>query len=171
MEPGRRRLLRAVAACSVNVPAAATRELGSAKVGNQATFVHEIGHAYQFQHTPCGDAGETDPNYPTYEPYGAASIGEYGLDISTGQIHDPNVTEDYMSYGGPRRMSLYQHRRLIMVNALDPRIVGEENPGGITGRSSTIWTSQACGCRIRRPTNPGRRLTGRLVPSSRSRGW
>ena len=112
----------------VTVPGCGNDGLGSALAGNQTTFVHEIGHAYGFQHTPCGDAGETDPNYPTYEPYGAASIGEYGLDISTGQIHDPNVTEDYMSYCGPRWMSLYQHRRLIMQNGLDPRIVGEEEP-------------------------------------------
>lgn len=105
----------------LNVPGCGSGGLGSAAVGNQATFMHEIGHGYGFQHTPCGNGGAADPNYPTYEPYPSASIGEYGLDINDGTIFEPNATFDYMSYCTPRWMSLYQYNRLI----LHPRL-GQE---------------------------------------------
>jgi Peptidase M66 len=105
----------------VNVPGCGQGGLGSAKVGDQGTFMHEIGHGYGFQHTPCGNGGTPDPSYPTYEPYPSASIGEYGLDINDGTIFAPNGTFDYMSYCGPQWMSLYQHNRLI----LHPRL-GQE---------------------------------------------
>jgi hypothetical protein len=76
--------------------------------------MHEIGHGYGFAHTPCGNAGTTDANYPTYEPYASASIGEYGLDIANGSIMSPAGIFDYMSYCFPQWMSLYQHNRLIL---------------------------------------------------------
>ncbi len=109
----------------LNVPGCGNAGLGSASVGDQGTFVHEIGHGYGFQHTPCGAAGGTDPNYPTYEPYASASIGEYGLDISNGNVFSPQTTRDYMSYCFPQWMSLYQHSRLIGHARLDPRWITE----------------------------------------------
>jgi hypothetical protein len=109
----------------LNVPGCGQGGLGSAVVNDQSTFVHEIGHGYGFIHTPCGNAGGTDANYPTYEPYGSASIGEYGLDIRNGNTFDPNTARDYMSYCNPTWMSLYQHRRLIGHARLDPRWINE----------------------------------------------
>jgi hypothetical protein len=105
----------------LNVPGCGDNGLGSAAVGDQQTLVHEIGHGYGFMHTPCGAAGTTDTNYPTYEPYGSASIGEFGFDIRNGAIFDPNTTRDYMSYCPPRWMSLYQHERLLQHPRLVPR--------------------------------------------------
>ncbi len=102
------------AAIPLGVPGCGAGGLGSAISGNQTTFMHEIGHGYGFQHTPCGNAGATDASYPTYEPYPSASIGEYGLDIADGTIYSPAMTSDYMSYCGPRWMSLYQYQRLIL---------------------------------------------------------
>jgi hypothetical protein len=109
----------------LGVPGCGSDGLGSAAVGNEPTFLHEIGHGYGFQHTPCGPAGATDANYPTYEPYQSASIGEYGLDISNGNVFSPQNAVDYMSYCGPRWMSLYQHSRLIGHDRLDPRWIVE----------------------------------------------
>lgn len=105
----------------LGVPGCGIGGLGSAVSGDQGTLLHEIGHGYGFQHTPCGAAGATDPSYPTYEPYAPASIGEYGLDTSTGAVLVPGATSDYMSYCFPQWMSLYQHRRLIQHARLDPR--------------------------------------------------
>jgi hypothetical protein len=105
----------------LGVPGCGVGGLGSAAVGAQATFVHEIGHGYGFQHTPSGAVGTPDPNYPVYQPYPSASIGEYGLDISNGAVLAPQSTFDYMSYGPTTWMSLYQHRRLIDHARLDPR--------------------------------------------------
>ncbi len=73
----------------LGVPGCGGGGMGSAAAGNERTFLHEIGHGYGFQHTPCGNTGDADVNYPTYEPYPSASIGEYGLDISTGDVLSP----------------------------------------------------------------------------------
>lgn len=112
----------------LNVPGCGTAGLGAAMVGDEFALMHEIGHGYGFAHTPCGDAGATDPDYPTYEPYDPASIGEYGLDIADGTVMPPAKTHDYMSYCGPKWMSLYQHKRLI----LHPRLGAEWVRGDIS---------------------------------------
>lgn len=109
----------------IGVPGCGVGGLGAGRNGDQGTFVHEIGHGYGFQHTPCGNTGASDPNYPTYEPYQSASIGEYGLNISNGTVLSPANTFDYMSYCFPQWMSLYQHGRLINHPRLDPEFVGD----------------------------------------------
>jgi len=113
---------------------------GDARVGAGATndgmtMAHELGHVLGFSHTPCnlvkGDAG--DPSYPAYEPYDTtanrmASVGEYGVDLRTMTIHSPAFSRDFMSYCGPRWISIYQMRRLINNAAFDPRILpGDHN--------------------------------------------
>lgn len=108
----------------IGVPGCGLGGLGAGRTGDQGTFVHEIGHGYGFQHTPCGNVGASDPNYPTYEPHPSASIGEYGLNISNGTVFSPANTFDYMSYCTPW-MSLYQHGRLINHPRLDPEFVGD----------------------------------------------
>lgn len=112
----------------LGVPGCGVDGLGAGAVNDTATFVHEIGHGYGFQHTPSGNAGSTDPSYPTYEPYPSASIGEYGLDIRNGAIFSPATSTDYMSYGPARWMSLYQHDRLLQHPRLAPTWVKERNP-------------------------------------------
>jgi hypothetical protein len=96
-------------------------------VGDGIALAHELGHSVGYNHAPCGlpagDAG--DPNYPMYEPYAAASIGEYGLDINTGTILPPNTGRDIMSYCGPRWPSLYHYRGLIQHERLHPRWVSD----------------------------------------------
>jgi len=90
--------------------------------GNGVTMAHELGHHCGLPHAPCGTPG--DPNYPAYEPYDpagtpTASIGEYGLDISNGNILAPN-TKDLMSYCPPRWISLYNYGRLTNNANLNP---------------------------------------------------
>jgi hypothetical protein len=91
--------------------------------GDGVTMAHELGHACGLPHAPCGTPG--DPNYPAYEPYDPAntpqaSIGEYGLDISTGNIFSPATFKDMMAYCGPRWISLYNYGRLTNNSNLDP---------------------------------------------------
>jgi hypothetical protein len=107
----------------VNVPGCGDEGLGAGAVGDQTTFLHEIGHAYDFEHTPCGAVGSrVDNNYPEYEPYPRTSIGEFGLDMRNGQVFDPQTTFDYMSYcPAPQWISLYQHQRLLQHPRLDPQ--------------------------------------------------
>ena len=117
----------------LNVPGCGRDGLGAGAVDDQATLLHEIGHGYDFQHTPapCPNgalAGPTDLDYPPYEGHPMGSIGEYGLDISTGFVFSPQSSWDYMSYCFPRWMSLYQHGRLVLNPRLDPRSVGLLSP-------------------------------------------
>jgi hypothetical protein len=112
----------------VNVPGCGEGGLGAGRVGDGATFVHEIGHGYGFQHTPSGAVGTPDPDYPVYEPYPSASIGEYGIDIQSGQEYSPATSADYMSYGPMRWMSLYQHNRLITHPRLAPSWIRDRDP-------------------------------------------
>ena len=64
--------------------------------------------------------------YEPYDPAGTpnASIGEFGLNINNGDIINPQLFRDYMSYCGPGWISLYHHGRLINNNLLDPIVVG-----------------------------------------------
>jgi len=83
--------------------------------GDAVTMAHELGHACGLPHAPCGTPG--DPTYPAYEPYDPAgtpqaSIGEYGLDISNGNIFSPAMFKDMMAYCGPRWISLHNTGRL-----------------------------------------------------------
>ena len=104
--------------------------VGSGAVGDGMTMAHELGHVLGFSHGPCGlGAGDLgDPNYPAYEPYDSvanrsASIGEYGVDVSNGTIYSPATTVDFMSYCGPRWISLYHMAQLAPHQLFDPIIV------------------------------------------------
>jgi hypothetical protein len=105
--------------------------VSTGSIGDGVTMAHELGHACGRPHSPCGTPG--DPLYPAYEPYDpaatpTASIGEYGLDISTGAIKPPNTFKDFMSYCGPRWVSLFVYGRLTNNAGLDPVRVCEDRP-------------------------------------------
>jgi len=109
--------------------------VGAGAVNDGMTMAHELGHVLGFVHAPCGlGTGDTgDASYPAYEPYDTAaarmaSIGEYGVDLRTMTIHSPATSRDFMSYCGPRWISLYQMQRLINNAAFDPRLLpGDSN--------------------------------------------
>jgi hypothetical protein len=118
----------------VNVPGCNWFATGG--IENQPiTYAHEIGHQFGLPHARCGNAGGGNPNYPIYEPYDLpvdppgttnwtmASIGEYGLDINNGAIANPNDAEDFMSYCGPRWISLFTYNFLVNAAALTPQTI------------------------------------------------
>jgi hypothetical protein len=105
--------------------------VSTGSIGDGVTMAHELGHACGRPHSPCGTPG--DPAYPAYEPYDPAgtpmaSIGEYGLDISTGAIKSPATFKDFMSYCGPKWVSLFVYGRLTNNAALDPVQACEDRP-------------------------------------------
>jgi hypothetical protein len=111
--------------------------VGAGASGDGMTMAHELGHILHFAHTPCGlsDDDTADPDYPAYEPYDTeaakmASIGEYGVDLRGMRVHSPAISRDFMSYCGPRWISIYQMRRLINNPAFDPRILPGD-PGSL----------------------------------------
>lgn len=105
--------------------------VSTSAIGDGVTMAHELGHACGRPHSPCGTPG--DPAYPAYEPYDPAgtpmaSTGEYGLDISNGAIKPPSGFKDFMSYCGPRWVSLFVYGRLTNNAALDPVRVCVDRP-------------------------------------------
>jgi hypothetical protein len=80
-------------------------------VGDGSTAAQEVGHAFGRKHAPCGNPGNVDTNYPNYTPLPMGSIGEVGIDPG-GQVKDPNVVADFMSYCGPTWISPYTYEGL-----------------------------------------------------------
>lgn len=79
------------------------------------TMAQEFGHPRGFpgHATTCNGAPNPDPNYPDYEDYPEASIGEFGFDIVTGDVPDPATHRDFMSYCGPAWVSPYTYEGLL----------------------------------------------------------
>jgi hypothetical protein len=105
--------------------------VSTSSIGDGVTMAHELGHACGRPHSPCGTPG--DPAYPAYEPYDPAgtpmaSTGEYGIDISNGAIKSPATFKDFMSYCGPKWVSLFVYGRLTNNTALDPVRVCVDRP-------------------------------------------
>jgi hypothetical protein len=102
------------------IPAGATTSVGgcgnkniaAAKDGAGTTLAQEMGHALDRKHAPAGGAPGPDPNYPDYDEYPSGSIGEYGFDIVTSEVYDPNSSSDFMSYGSNRWVSPYTYMGL-----------------------------------------------------------
>jgi hypothetical protein len=80
-------------------------------VGDGPTAAQEIGHAFGRRHAPCGNPGNVDANYPTYDSLPMGSIGEYGID-DRGNVQDPSTVTDFMGYCGPNWVSPYTYEGL-----------------------------------------------------------
>ncbi len=87
--------------------------VGASFVGGGSIMAQELGHALARGHAPGCGAGGPDPNYPQYNGYGTASIGEFGMDYATGAVYDPANSNDFMSYCGNPWVSTYTYRALI----------------------------------------------------------
>jgi hypothetical protein len=92
---------------------------------NGPTMAQEIGHDSGFpHHAPGCGAGDPDPNYPVYDGYPAASIGEFGFDTVVSAVFDPAVTADFMSYCGNPWVSPYTYLGLLNTFQSAARIAG-----------------------------------------------
>lgn len=130
----------------VTVPGCSGGVATGGLAGAPQTYAHEIGHQFGLPHSRCGNAGGGNPAYPVYEPYDLpvdppgtanwtmASIGEYGLDINNGNIANPNDAEDFMSYCGPRWMSIFTYNFLVNIAGLVPVVI----PTGSGGESARV---------------------------------
>ena len=87
----------------MSVGGCGNHNIAAARDGAGVTFAQEIGHALDRKHAP--DAPGYDPNFPHYGNYPWGSIGEYGFDVWTSEVHDPNYVRDFMSYDWPKWIS------------------------------------------------------------------
>lgn len=127
---------------------------GVGPINAQSTAAHEIGHVLGRQHAPCDNVTRcdqpknTDDDYPSYAGYDSDSIGEYGFDVSNGNVKDPAVAHDFMGYSGGAWVSPYNYKALLS------RIPGAV-AGAATAASFTPSASSAAGTFTpRRPDRP-----------------
>ncbi|WP_164886757.1 IPT/TIG domain-containing protein [Piscinibacter defluvii] len=117
--------------------------VATGSMGDGVTLAHEIGHMLGRPHAPCGNVGASDAAYPAYEPYDmpgtpGARLGEYGLDNRDGSIHPPTEF-DFMSYCGPRWVSLHNHALYVNAAGLNPVTlpVGRQEAAGMVAEAGT----------------------------------
>lgn len=73
------------------------------------TMAHELGHNIGRSHAPCGGPAGPDPNYP----YPNAIIGAYGYEVDRGELKEPTVYKDLMSYCEPAWISDYTYKAVM----------------------------------------------------------
>jgi hypothetical protein len=81
--------------------------IAASKVGAGRTLAQEIGHALGRKHAPAGGAPGADQDYPVYGEYPSGSIGEFGFDVFSSKVYDPEFTTDFMGYDSPTWVSPY----------------------------------------------------------------
>ncbi|MCH2107786.1 MAG: M66 family metalloprotease [Polyangiaceae bacterium] len=73
------------------------------------TLLHELGHIYRLDHSPCGGPSGQDPEFP----YEDGSIGSWGYDYRSDLLIDPQGgRRDLMSYCDPTWISDYHYKML-----------------------------------------------------------
>jgi hypothetical protein len=74
----------------------------------QGTLAHEMGHALNRLHSPCGTA-----SYDSKYPFASGKIGlessPWGYDRRNGRLIEPSATYDIMSYCGPAWVSSWSY--------------------------------------------------------------
>lgn len=83
--------------------------------GSQAltTMLHEIGHAHQRIHAPCGPFGQLPDQIDPSFPYKDGKIGVWGYDLIDKKLKDPSKFGDTMSYCEPTWISDYTFQALF----------------------------------------------------------
>lgn len=80
---------------------------------SQFTLAHELGHNMSLRHAPCGGPSGIDQNYP----YSGGVVGTWGFDprgaSGLGELKDPEVIKDLMSYCNPEWISDYHFKKSL----------------------------------------------------------
>ncbi|MBK6462617.1 MAG: hypothetical protein IPF92_16640 [Myxococcales bacterium] len=96
------------------------------------TAAHEIGHAHNLRHAPCGGAGGPDPEYPSDADHAGAKIGVWGYNLITKKLVDPGGAEppkDLMAYCRPSWISDFHYAKLLERVRSDHELLAGRSPG------------------------------------------
>ncbi|TDO34743.1 hypothetical protein EV643_126103 [Kribbella sp. VKM Ac-2527] len=111
------------------------KNIAAAQDGRGATLAQEMGHALDRKHAPYAPGWEQEePPFPQYGDYPLGSIGEYGFDVVTSEVYDPNTSHDFMSYGSDRWVS--PHTYVGLRNEIVERFSDASFAGLADGRFS-----------------------------------
>jgi hypothetical protein len=83
----------------MSVRGCGNRNIAAAYDGDGEALAQEMGHALDRKHAPPNAPGY-DTDFPHYGDYRWGSIGEYGFDVVTSEVYDPNTSDDFMGYSG-----------------------------------------------------------------------
>lgn len=76
------------------------------------TAAHELGHAHGRKHVNCGP-GLDPKSIDALYPHSGNTIGDFGYDLTTGELRDPAVFSDFMGYCEKRWISGYNYSALF----------------------------------------------------------
>ena len=97
-------------------------------------IAHELGHNMNLYHAPCGDAPDSDPDYP----YSDGSIGAWGYDLLNEVLVSPD-TPDLMGYCRPRWISDYNFSRALGYRLSQARTTNLAASFAPSARSLLLW--------------------------------
>ncbi len=103
-----------------------------------AVLAHEEGHNFNRQHSPCGGAGNPDPNYP----YPGGLIGVPGWDVfaSSNNLKPAPTYTDIMGYCSTQWISDYVYvSELNFRQNSSPDIDSASNADVVPGQGLLIW--------------------------------
>lgn len=72
-------------------------------------MAHELGHNFGRFHAPCGNPDGPDKNYPSMGTYAGGHIGQYGIDLRSMELKQPQFFSDVMGYCSLRWVSDYTY--------------------------------------------------------------
>jgi hypothetical protein len=102
--------------------------VGASYVGSGSAMAQELGHIVGLRHAPGCGAADTDPRYPSYPGHPEGSIGEYGFDCVSGEVHSPATSHDFMGYCGNYWVSPHTYRALLSYFGSPPGNEGDPAP-------------------------------------------
>lgn len=99
------------------------------------TLAHEIGHAHDRGHAPCGGASNVDAQFP----YPDGGTGVWGWNSITGERYSPDESSDVMGYCQGKWVSDYQYRELAERIAFFEGIEEPADDGGDSAGVPEGW--------------------------------
>lgn len=101
-------------------------------------MAHELGHNFGRFHAPCGSPTGPDENYPSTGNYVQGHIGQYGIDLRTMELKQPQFYTDIMGYCSRKWISDYTYSN-VMQWLIDHPVSFASTRSGAVEPSLLLW--------------------------------